>query len=186
MPTGARPGEERVEKKHRWHCICMLSGSDLPCSVCHDRSCESQKTLGHEQESENLWGSAHYMRKFSPSSQRRATNQRFLSSLDSGKLWLDSEGLVLRPLEKRGTQQWSMVGFPKPKKRWQIKWETHTSQSFSPAMPRTSFPDNHWKSPLFQCVLFKSCKLNASADHVTENDVLLHDGRWKSFWKCNI
>ena len=69
-------------------------------------------------------------REFAPSSRRRATNQCFLSSLDIGKLWYDSEGLVLRPLKKRGTQQWSMVGFPKSKKRWHIKRETHTSQLF--------------------------------------------------------
>ena len=65
-------------------------------------------------------------RKFAPLSRRRATNQRFLSSLDSGKLWLASEELGLCSFEKRGTQQrdrW--LAFQNWKRRWKIKRETH-------------------------------------------------------------
>ena len=129
-------GRKNKKKKHRWHCICFQKATSFPCFVMIGNG-RVHRPLGVTRKVKIFRRKSPLHRtvlsltpEFAPSSRQRAANQCFLSSLDSGKLWQDSEGLVLRPLEKRGTQQWSMVGFPKSKKRCQIKPETHTSQSF--------------------------------------------------------
>ena len=88
--------------------------------------------------------------KFDQSAWQMASNQRFLSSLDRGKLWENNEGLALPLLEQRGTQQWSLNDISKAEEKWKLKWETHTLRRwFSPAMPRTFFPGHNCANGLF-------------------------------------
>ena len=82
-------------------------------------------------------------RKCDQSAWRMASNQRFLSSLDSEKPWEKSERLALPRLKKRGTQQWSLNDIPKQKKN-ESSNEKHTQRSrISSAMPRTSSPGHN-------------------------------------------
>ena len=103
-------------------------------------------------------------RKFTPTSRWKATNQRFLSSVDERSYdRIGNSSSIHSKSKKKKTQQWSMVGFLKLKKRWKIKMRnthTHIAVDFLPVMPcmfhapcmpcmfNTSFPDNLRKSAL--------------------------------------
>ena len=93
-------GDRRTEtsscgrkKKHRWHCICFQGVTSFPCFAMIGNG-RVHRLLGTRRKvkifrrKRSLHRTALSLtREFAPSSQRRATNQCFLSSLDSGKLW---------------------------------------------------------------------------------------------------
>ena len=84
---------QKKKKKHQWHCMCFQGATSFPCFAMigngrvyrllgtrrkvklFRRKCSLHRTV------------LSLTREFAPSSRRRATNQCFLSSLDSGKLW---------------------------------------------------------------------------------------------------
>ena len=135
----------------RWHRICFQEATSFPCFAMIGTG-RVHRLLGTRRKVKifRRKRSLHrtvlsLTREFAPSS------PCFLNSLDSGKPWLDSEGLVLRPLENEEHNSVRWLAFQN-RKRDDISHEKHTHRSrFSPAMPRTSFPDNLWKSPLLQC-----------------------------------
>ena len=99
-------------------------------------------------------------RKFDQSAWRMASNQRFLSSLDRGKLWDKSKGLAPPRLEQRGTPPWSLNDIPKEKKN-ESSNEKHTHRSrFSPTMPQTSFPGHNCADGLFRHSVWPCSSLN--------------------------
>ena len=118
-------------------------------------------------------------RKFDQSAWRMANNQRFLSSLDHGKLWEKSKGLALPRLEQRGTPQWSLNDIPKQKKN-ESSNEKHTHRSrISPTMPRTSFPGHNCANGLFTHRVL-SLQRNQSSTRRTNRRWNLPAKLWKS------
>ena len=127
------------KKKHRWHCICFQEATSFSCFAMIGNG-RVNRLLGTRRKVKNPSEEA-------PHCIERCFHSRHGGSfapsvrLDKGQLTnasgahltvesYDSEGLVLRPLEKRGNTTVIDGGFPKSKKRCQIKPETHTSQSF--------------------------------------------------------
>ena len=91
--------KKKRKKKHRWaqlrwHCICFQEATSFPCFAMIGNG-RVHRLLGTRRKVKIFGGkrSLHdrtvlaLTQEFAPSSRRRATNQCFLSSLDSGKLW---------------------------------------------------------------------------------------------------
>ena len=93
--------------------VHKLLGTSMKANFFFGRKCSMHQTV--------LLGT----RKFDQSAWRMANNQRFLSSLDRGKLWEKSKGLALPRLEQQGTPQWSLNDIPKQKKN-ESSNEKHT------------------------------------------------------------
>ena len=84
---------KEMKRKNRWHCICFQEATSLPCfaMIGNGRVHRLLNTRRKVKICRRSAGLLHrtvlsLTREFAPSSRRRATNQRFLSSLDSGKL----------------------------------------------------------------------------------------------------
>ena len=137
--------KEKKKKKHRWHCICFQEASSFPCFAMIGNG-RVHRLLGTRRKVKifRRKRSLHrtvlsLTREFALSSQRRATNQCLLSSLDSGKLWyriVKDSSCVHWKSEEHNSDRW--LAFQN-RKRDDISNEKYTHRSrFSPAMPRTS------------------------------------------------
>ena len=85
--------KKKKKKEHRWHCMCFQGATSFPCFAMMGNG-RVHRLLGTRRKVKNFRRkcSLHrtvlsLTREFAPSSRRKATNQCFLSSLDSGKLW---------------------------------------------------------------------------------------------------
>ena len=104
--------KKRKKEKHRWHCICFQEATSFPGFAMIGNG-RVHRLLGTRRKVKIFRRKCplhrtvlSLTREVAPSSRRRATNQCFLSSLDSesyGRIVKDSS--CVRPLEKRGTQQ---------------------------------------------------------------------------------
>ena len=87
-------------------------------------------------------------REFAPSSRRTATNRASWAHLtvESYDRIVKDSSCVHWKIEEDNSDRW--LAFQNRKRDDRLN-QKHTHRSrFSPAMPRTSFPDNLWKSPL--------------------------------------
>ena len=88
-----RAQKKKKKKKHRWHCICFQKATSFPCFAMIGngrvhRLLGTRRKVKIFRKKRPLHRNVLSLRwEFAPSSWRRATNQCFLSSLDSGKLW---------------------------------------------------------------------------------------------------